>query len=258
MKKILIIINILILALNISLYADQYSFRKYPHVKKFYKEITAEAIAIANKYFLPAGAVLAIAGLESGYGSGYVAQITGNILSLGAFKRDKELPILYLPYSTSDKKVLFDPKEIKKHSKADLTYKKRAKSYKRDYRPSPYAGTTFKLDLLKYDEKLKQTAYNACLNDFATRWIVESSNIKAFRNARAYLDTLVKKNGTKTLFERDTNKNFIDKIGGIPLSFNYRESWPKKVKLIMDKTGLVQLAHDINFNNKSFDEAWDN
>jgi len=257
MKKIILIVSLASIFLS-SLNAKEYSFRKYHHVKKFYSEITLEVIAIANRYKLPAGAVLAIAGLESGYGSGYVAQITGNILSLGAFKSDKELPILYLPYSKSNKKVLFDPREIKKYSKGDLTYKKRPKSYKRDYRPSPYAGTTSKLELLKYDEKLKQTAYNACLNDFATRWIVDSSNIKAFRNARAYLDTLVKNNGAKTLFQRDTNKNFIDKIGGIPHSFNYRETWPKKVKLIMDKTGLVQLIHDINFNNKSFEEAWNN
>jgi len=256
MKKILTIIIITISFIFVNLNASEYNFRKYQHVKKFYSEITIETIAIANRYKLPAGAVLAIAGLESGYGSGYVAQITGNILSLGAFKGDKELPSLYLPYSKSDKKVLFDSKEIKKYSKDDLTYKKRPKSYKRDYRPLPYAGTTFNLELLKYDEKLKQTAHNACLNDFATRWIVDSSNIKAFRNARAYLDKLVKENGTKILFKKEINKNFIDKIGGIPLSFNYREAWPKKVKLIMDKTGLVQLIHDIKYNHKTFDEAW--
>ena len=252
----IILIAIITYLFSSSLYADGYSFRKYPHVKKFYSEITLDAIAIANKYLLPVGAVLAIAGLESGYGSGYVAQITGNILSLGAFKGDKELPPLYLPYSKKDKKILFDPQEIKKHSKDDLSYKKRAKSYKRDYRPSPYGGTVLKLELLKYDEKLKHSAHYTCLNDFATRWITKGSNIKTFRNARAYLDSLVKKNGVKILFTKETNKNFIDKIGGIPQSFNYREEWPKKVKLIMDKVGLVQLVNDIYFKNLSFDEAW--
>lgn len=241
-----------------SVYADSYSFRKYEHVKEFYKEITQEAIEISNKRKLPPAAVLAVAGLESGYGSGYVAQITGNILSLGAFKQDAELPSLYLPYSKSEKKVLFDPKEIKKKPKNDLVYKQREKSLKRDYRPAKYAGSTSNLALLKYDEKLKEKAYSACLNDFATRWIVKSSNIKVFRDARAYLDLVVKEKGVKSLYTKTINDNFIDKIGGIPHSFNYRETWPKKVKLIMNKVGLVKLTNDIHFNKMSFEEAWKN
>ncbi|WP_455757192.1 glucosaminidase domain-containing protein [Sulfurimonas sp.] len=257
MKKLLIIFG-LVYIFALSVYASEYSFRKYNHVKKFYSEITLEAIEISKKHKLPAAAVLAIAGLESGYGSGYVSQITGNILSLGAFKQDRELPSLYLPYSKSKKKVLFDPKEIKKYAKKDLVYKQRPKSLKRDYRPEKYAGSTSNLEFFKYNKELKQQAYKACLNDFATRWIVDSSNIKVFRNARAYLDSLVNEKGNKILFSKSTNKNFIDKIGGIPNSFNYRKTWPKKVKLIMNRTGLVQLVNDINFDKMSFDEAWDN
>jgi len=257
MKKLLVMFG-LVYIFTLDAFGGEYSFRKYNHVKKFYSEITVQAIEISKKHHLPAAAILAIAGLESGYGSGYVSQITGNILSLGAFKQDRELPSLYLPYSKSKKKVLFDPKEIKRHSKDDLVYKQRPKSLKRDYRPKKYAGSISNLELFKYNKELKQQAYNACLNDFATRWIVDSSNIRVFRNARAYLDSLVKEKGKKTLFSKSTNKNFVDKIGGVANSFNYRETWPKKVKLIMNRTGLVQLTNDINFHNMSFDEAWDN
>ena len=93
--------------------SEQFSFRKYQHVKAFYLGVTPAVLEVSEKYQLPAAAILAIAGLESGYGSGYVSQITGNILSLGAFSSDKELPPLYLPYSSELKKVVFDPAVIK-------------------------------------------------------------------------------------------------------------------------------------------------
>ncbi len=236
--------------------SDEYSFRKYNNVKEFYKNTTLDAIEIARKYKLPPAAILAIAGLESGYGSGYVAQITGNILSLGAFKSDKELPRLYLPYSKSDKKVLFDPAVIKKYSKYDLSWKKRPKSLKRDYRPSPYAGTDKRLELLKYDKKLRDIAIKDCFKDFATRWIVKSSNIKVFAQTRVWLDKLIDKNGIDIIFDKDTNIQFISKIGGHPRSFNYRKTWPQKVKYIMKKVGLVKLSKDMYFKNKNFNTAW--
>ena len=90
----------LILSITITnLFSSEYSFRKYIHVESFYSDISLDSIEIGVKNNIPPAAMMAIAGLESGYGSGYVAQITGNILSLGAFKGDKELPRLYLPYS---------------------------------------------------------------------------------------------------------------------------------------------------------------
>ncbi len=250
---------ILILLMSFStLYANQYSFRKYNHVKEFYKANTTVAIEVAKKHKLPPAAILAIAGLESGYGRGYVAQITGNILSLGAFKGDRELPRLYLPYSKSKQTVIFDPKEIRKHPEDDLSWKKRPKSLKRDYRPEPYAGTTKNLELLIYDRNLKHVANRACLDDFATRWIIKSSRVKVFKETRIWLDKLVSEHGMDILFTKDVNNKFISKIGGHPHSFNYREAWPKKAKLIMRKVGLVSLTNDIEFKAMSFDSAWSN
>lgn len=255
MKKLFITLCIITIGTS-NLYAEKYGFRKYSHVKDFYKSIAKDTIDISVKYNLPPAAVLAIAGLESGYGRGYVAQITGNILSLGAFKGDKELPRLYLPYSTSKKKILFLPKEIKQCSSADLSWKKRPKSYKRDYRPAKFAGTTKKLGLLSYNKPLKQAANKACLNDFATRWISVGSKVKVFRDTRIWLDKKVKKNGKKILFSMNLNKEFIEKIGGQKNSFNYRKTWPKKAKLIMKKVGLVQLVNNIYIKQMSFKDGW--
>ncbi|PHQ65712.1 MAG: hypothetical protein COB99_02470 [Sulfurimonas sp.] len=252
------IFTLMIVLTTSSLFASEFSFRKYNHVKEFYKANSMEAIEVAKKHKLPPAAILAIAGLESGYGRGYVAQITGNILSLGAFKSDKELPRLYLPYSKSAQRVIFDPSEIRKHSQADLTWKKRPKSLKRDYRPAPYAGTTKKLELLTYDQILKNSAHKACFNDFATRWIIDSSNVKVFKEARIWLDKLVDRHGSEILFTKEINMEFISRIGGHPHSFNYRETWPKKAKLIMNKVGLVKLTNDIQYEAMSFDNAWSN
>ena len=253
--KLLIALLMLLSAIS-NLEAKQYSFRKYLHVESFYKAISKDAIELGVKNNIPPAAIMAIAGLESGYGRGYVSQITGNILSLGAYKSDKELSSLYLPYSKSLKTVLFDPYEIKKHPKSDLVWKQRPKSLKRDYRPIPYAGTTKNLELLTYDSKLKEKANKACINDFVTRWIKKSSNIKVFADVKVWLNEEVSKHGTKILFTNEINERFIDTIGGHSHSFNYRKNWPKKAKLIMYKAGLVDLSKDLHINKLSFKDSW--
>jgi hypothetical protein len=247
----------LLILLSTSLFSSEYSIRRYNHVKKFYAAIIKDTIKICKEHNLPPAAVLAIAGLESGYGSGYVAQITGNILSLRAFKSDKELPALYLPYSSSEQKILFDPNIINKLPKSDLSYKKRAKSLKRDYRPLKYAGTKTNLELLKYNKEMRLKAHIACLNDFGTRWISYTSNKKVFKELKMWTDKQVKNKSKTTLYNRDTNLGFIDRIGGIPHSFNYRKTWPKKVKLVMRRVGLIELVNDMDRNNISFKKAWE-
>jgi len=251
MKKFLL----LLLTLTLSL-AAQAPYRHYAHVKTFYQELTPSALSIAKKYHLPPAAVLAISGLESGYDSGYVGQITGNILSLGAYKSDQELPSLYLPWCDTKKAVVYDPKVIKKCDPSALHYKQRPKSLKRDYRPEPYAGTLKNLAYFKYHPKEKAAAHYRCLEDFATRWIRATSKIKAFSKARVWLDALVKKEGIEVLYKKSTNIKFINTIGGVPHSFNYRETWPKKVEKIMSKVGLVPLTQAMALEGKSFEKAW--
>ncbi|MEA1917487.1 MAG: hypothetical protein U9N42_08170, partial [Campylobacterota bacterium] len=237
MKKLILVALVLFYTLN----ADEYMYRNYSNVKDFYELISKNVVDLSMKHNAPPAAILAVAGLESGYGSGYVAQITGNIMSLGANKGDKQLPPLYLPYCKTDrvKITLYDPVMQKKCGVKNLDWKQRPPSYKRDYRPAPYAGTNKNLAYLKYHKGEKQKAELACVNDFLTNWLSKDYKFKVFQNARIWLDEKVKKEGKATLLTKKTSEEFIHKIGGVPNSFNYRKSWPKKVLRIMNRTGLV-------------------
>lgn len=254
MKKLLLIALVLITTLN----AEDYTYRKYSNVKEFYELISKNVVELSMKHNAPPAAILAVAGLESGYGSGYVAQITGNIMSLGAKKGDKQLPPLYLPYCKSDKVkiTLYDPKMQEKCGAKNLYWKQRPQSYKRDYRPLQYARTDKNLAYLKYHKSEKEKAELACVNDFLTNWLSESYKFKVFQDARKWLDEKVKKEGKATLLTQKTSEEFIHKIGGVPNSFNYRREWPIKVLRIMDKAGLVELSKNIYENKMSFEDAW--
>jgi len=252
--KIFITILIFLSSLN----ATEFKLRKYSNVKEFYNSISEDVIKLSIKYNTPPAAVLAIAGLESGYGSGYVAQITGNILSLGAGKSEKELPALNLSYCKNDKlkTALFDPKEQIKCK--ELIWKNRPKSLKKDYRPTFIAGTTKNLEYFKYNKQAYNQAKLKNIEDFLTKWINANHKYKPFSSSKQWLETQVNKHGVKILFDLHTNLTFIDKIGGKKNSFNYRKSWIKKVNYILKNTGLTELSKQIYFNKLQFEKAWNN
>ena len=237
------------------LFGGEYSLRGYSHVKKFYKELAPLALEIGLEYNIPPASLLAIAGVESGYGSGYVAQISGNVLSLGANKNDTMLPPLYLPYSKEKKKILFKPAEIQKQPQSDLSYKTRAKSLKKDYRPKAIAGSAKELDYFSGHPAAKSKAHRENLKDFASLWISKNARFEPFRQAREYLDGAVAKGGKKVLFDPKLNVDFVDLVGGRPHSFNYRKSWPKKVKYLLRRAGLVELMKAMQ-EGESFEKAW--
>lgn len=234
---------------------SEYRYRKYEHVKLFYKPLAQETLAIALKYNVPPAAILAIAGVESGYGRGYIARISGNILSLGAGKGDSMLPALYLPHDKKSGMILYNPKEIAKHKQSDLVYQKRAKSYKKDYRPAPYAGTSKHLDYFDTHTKEKKSANLACIEEFAHLWISENYKFEPFKKARNDLEARVAKGGKNALFTEECAQEFIRNIGGKKHSFNYRQTWPKKVIQVMKNAGLVTLMKDMKAK-KTFSEAW--
>ncbi len=236
--------------------AQQFKYREFSNVQNFYTSITSDVIKLSIKHKTPPAVILAIAGLESGYGSGYVSQITGNILSLGANKNDIQLPALTLPYCKNDKtkKTLFSQKEQKLCN--DLVWKQRPKSLKKDYRPDSIAGTTNNLDyFMKHGDKFKEAKLKN-IEDFLTKWIKRNHKYAPFRNTKLWLEQKIKKDGIDTLFSIETNQEFANKIGGHKNSFNYRETWPKKVKYILKKTGLTQLCSDMYYQKKSFIKAW--
>ena len=235
---------------------NEYRYRKYEHVKEFYKPLAQETLQIAMKYNVPPAAILAIAGVESGYGSGYIARISGNILSLGAGKEDAMLPALYLPNVKKDGRILYNPKKIAKYKPEELVYKKRAKSYKKDYRPAPYGGTTKNLDYFDSHPKEKRAANLLCIEEFAHFWISSEYKFEPFRKARADIEARVKKNGKSALLSLECAEEFIRNIGGKKHSFNYRETWPKKVIQVMKNAGLIALMKDLDAK-KSFAQAWE-
>lgn len=247
---------IILLSLSfIFLFADEFKYRKYEHVKKFYEPIVTKTIELSLKHNMPPAAILAIASVESGYGRGYVARISGNILSLGTGKNETELPALYLPNVIEPYKIIYNPKEIKKHKRDELRYKTRAKSLKKDYRPSPYAGTQNNLEYFDENPKEKIIANLRCIEDFCTKWISYKNRYEPFKKARLDLDTRVKNSSKNALFNENVAIEFIHNIGGKNYSFNYRKTWAPKVIAVMRHTGLVQLTKDMK-NGKSFKDSW--
>jgi len=250
MKKI-----VLLCLAVVFLFGSEHRYRKYIHVKEFIKPLAQKSIEMGEKYNVPPAAILAIASVESGYGRGYVASISGNILSLGANKGEKMLPPLYLPNIKEPYKIIYNPNEIAKYEKSELRYKTRAKSLKKDYRPLPYAGTSDNLEYFDKNPKDKVNANMSCIEDFCTVWISESYKYEPFKKARIDLNKRVTNSGKDSLFSEATSEELIKNIGGKPLSFNYRETWPKKVIAVMKNVGLVELLKDMK-SGKNFEEAW--
>lgn len=233
----------------------KYSLRKYNHVKAFYSGISQKATKLCLDYNIPPASLLAISGLESGWDSGYIGQITGNILSLGTRRGDTELPPLRLPRLIKTNKIVYDSLEIVKYKAEELKWEDRPESLKKDYRPKPWAGTSKKLAYFKYHPKEKKAAQISNMTDFVTVFISRKSRIKAYRETRRKMDSLVTKHGKKILLEERTAIDFINGIGGKLNSYNYRKTWPKKVIYIIKNAGLINLTKELD-NGDSFEKSW--
>ena len=247
---------VIFLVLSVILtFASEYRYRKYDHVKNFIEPLIKPTIKLGLKYDVPPAAILAIACIESGYGRGYVASISGNILSLGTNKGEKELPALFLPNIKDPYKIIYNSSEIARYQKNELRYIKRAKSLKKDYRPLAYAGTSKKLQYFDNHPKEKLKANLECIEDFCKIWISSNNKYKPFKKSRRDLDIRVKIDGKLVLFQKVTIKEFIYNISGKKNSFNYRKTWAKKVISVMNNIGLVELTQDIK-NGKHLNDIW--
>ena len=234
---------------------SKYRLRKFRHVTEFYQMMSKQATKICLENNIPPAALLSIAALESGWNRGYVGQISGNILSLGLRKGDSKLPPLNLPRLKKTDEILFDSLEIIKYQQSELKWENRPSSRKKDYRPKPWGGTKYNLAYFKYHPKERGKAFAENINDFVTIFISRDSKIKAYRNTRELMDDLVEKYGKKILLQEKTINEFINGIGGKKNSFNYRKSWPKKVKSIIKNVGLIDLTKDLH-NGMIFEESW--
>ncbi len=237
--------------------SKEYRYRKFSHVKSFYEDIAKNAVELGIKYSVPPAALLAIAGVESGYGRGYVAHITGNILSLGAKQGENQLPSLYLPNLKSDSSKVLYGSMITKYKDSELVWKQREKSLKKDYRPKSMAGTSKKLDFLDKNPLHRAEAHRACMEDFVKVWISRDKKFKPFVDARVMLDEQVKLHGEDVLFSKELNTKFIYMISGKKNSFNYRKTWAPKVLKVMENTGLRELTEALHVEGIEFKQAWD-
>jgi len=255
-KVIILLLILNSLLLSSQSYNEKYRYRKYVHVKEFYELLIQDTIKLSLKYNIPPASILAIASVESGYGRGYIAKITGNILSLGANRSEKELPSLYLPNEIITKQVIYNPRTIQNHRKSELYWKQREKSLKKDYRPDTIAGTNKNLEYFDNNIQKRKEANLKNIKDFAIKWISKNNSHKAFSDARKMIELNIEKHGQKILFDKKFNIQFIKQIGGKENSFNYRKTWPKKVISILNNSGLVELTSKIYFDKKSFNEVW--
>ena len=246
----------LLLLVSISISAQQnYSLRKYAHVKSFYNAISKQATELCLENNIPPAALLAITGLESGWDSGYIGQITGNILSLGLRKGDIELPALRLPRLVKTNKILFDSLEIIKYKDPELKWENRPESLKKDYRPKHIAGTKYQLAYFKHNPTAKANAQLANIKDFVTVFIGRKSRLKAYRTVRKKMDDLVAEHGKEILLKEQTAIAFINEIGGKPNTYNFRKTWPKKVIYIIKRAGLSLLTTDLH-KGITFEKSW--
>jgi hypothetical protein len=236
--------------------SGKYNLRKYDNVTQFYSRIAGPATLICMENNVPPASILAIAGLESGWNQGYIGRITGNILSLGTRGGDTELPALYLPRLKETNKILFDSLVIANYQPDELVWENRPPCLKKDYRPEPWAGTTQRLAYFKNHPEEKARAHVENLNDFVTVFISRSSRIKAYRDARHLMDSLVAINGKDILLQEETAIMFVNEIGGKPNSFNYRATWPVKVTTIIKNAGLADLTTEMFNSDKDFYEVW--
>ena len=256
MKKIVLFLTFSCL-ISISETQSQttYKLRKYEHVKAFYKGISKKATELCLKNNIPPASLLAITGLESGWDSGYIGQITGNILSLGIRKGDIELPALRLPRLIKTNRILFDSLEIIKYLPSELKWENRPESLKKDYRPISIAGTKHQLGYFKQNPKAKTKAQIANINDFVTVFIGRKSRLKAYRTVRKKMDSLVAIHGKQILLKEQTAIDFVNQIGGKPNTYNFRETWPKKVIYIIKNAGLAELTSHLHRDIK-FEKSW--
>lgn len=259
LKLLLIVTVFFSLGFNTVPEADNnpsYRYRKYNHVKKFYQRLAAPVTELCVEHKVPPAIILSILSLESGWGKGYVGQITGNFLSLNATKSETELPALRMPKCLKTGKIIVDSKHLSKMKSTDYVWQNRPSSLKKDYRPKGMAGTKQNLDyFLQHPEELTKANLKN-VKDFVSRFISKSSRIKAYREARALLDTEIAKHGIDVLFTDELNEKFVYTIGGKPNSYNSRKTWPKKVMSIYRNVGANQLTQQIYLEQKSFEGAW--
>lgn len=212
------------------------NYWKIPKVHNFYRDLTPIVLEQSLNTGTPPGAVLAIASLESGYGTGYIASVSGNILSLNARKDEPLLPPLTVPV-TEDGDVIIHNSQIKEMlaTGKKLDVSNRPPSLKKDYRPHNIAGTDDYLDYFLINPQDKFQAWEQNVIDLVFGRIKKESTVPAYRDTYNFVNKIKKSKSLKKLFSNKSAKTYLSTIGGKPHSYNIRKSWVTKCQLIIDK-----------------------
>ncbi|EKD27549.1 MAG: hypothetical protein ACD_79C00677G0002 [uncultured bacterium] len=212
---------------------------KTPKVGNFFEDLTPLVLNESLKKGCPPGAIIAIAAHESGYGTGYIGCVTGNILSLSARKNEIMLPSLNLPI-TKNKDIVIDNEQIRNMLASGHPIKlvQRPPSFKKDYRPSDIAGTDAQLDYFLHHPDLRFKAWESNIKDLLYDRILSDSTIPAYKETAELCKRIYDSKSLKRLLSGETSKRFISLIGGKPNSYNSREEWRDKILNMIDNLGL--------------------
>ena len=218
-------------------------------VSNFFKYLTPIILKKTFKKGAPPGAILAIAALESGYGTGYIANVSGNILSLNARKTEPMLPPLTLAITKNDK-IIINGEKIKSMLAAGYPFKviKRPPSYKKDYRPDHIAGKKTHLDYFLHHPNKKYQAWEQNVNDLMFSRVVSDSSIVAYKETSKFCDRLYARKSLRHIFSNKSATKFLTLVGGRPISYNIRTSWRDKSISLLSKLNL-ELFLEIYIKN---------
>ncbi len=222
--------------------------RRFPRVIEFYRELTPIAVGESIRTGVPASAIMAIAGHESGFGRGYVAQVSGNILSLGARGSEVVLPSLTVLENSGGKILLeFDRTAQQGSIPSGYGWVKKPPSYKKDYRPPGICGTDGDFDYFIENPAERLAAWKKNVRDFAEGRIKEDSPIKAYRRAYQFAQKLKNSHHRNYVLSEQAAMDFIRLVGGYSRSFNSNPEWPDKVISVLKRAHLSEI---VNLNEK--------
>ena len=219
--------------------------RRFPWVMEFYRELTPIAVEEAMRTGIPAPAIMAIAGHESGFGRGYVARVSGNILSLGARGSDVVLPPLTVLENGRGEILLeFDRTTRQQSIPSGYRWVKKPPSYKKDYRPPGICGTDGGFDYFIKNPAERLAAWRKNVRDFAEGRINEDSPVEAYRRAYQFARKMKNSHSRSYVFSERRAMEFIRLVGGHPQSFNSNPEWPDRVISLLRRAHLSEIAED--------------
>lgn len=237
-------------------YNKQFPFRKNMIAKNMIARLACPIIDLCLTHKVPPAAIIAMMGVESGWGYAANATITGNYLGTNTLSKEYRLPAVTFHKHITTGKYIFSKADLLKYHPKEITTIKKPASLKKDYRPEKIRGTNKDLGYFQKNptELTEANIHNA--KDFVFKSISENSSIKSYKEARLLLDKAVDKYGEKILFDKKFNIKFLQTIGGRPSSFNTHKRWPGDITRTLIQTGLVELCYEMQYGNKEFEESW--